>query len=186
MSILSNSAAAHPYPKPNLSALSDYRSALGLLRKRIWFQCCFSPQIPLNLLNSPLFRVRGVDVVKFEKKIMPQNSLSLSDRESVVGKWRCGISKMTAMRVWHGLRYKTCYNFSENIVSNNYSSCQKSLNSLIQVLSLQAKDRLKFVTRSNSITYSIIRVFVNLFLCILKNKRKESIKNFHGDLYIHY
>ena len=34
----------------------------------IWFQCCFSPQIPLNLLNSPLFRVRGVDVVRFEKK----------------------------------------------------------------------------------------------------------------------
>ena len=85
----------------------------------------------------------------WKKKIMPQNSLSLSERESVVGKWRCGISKMTAMRVWHGLRYKTCYNFSENIVSNNYSSCQKSLNSLIQVLSLQAKDRLKFVTRSN-------------------------------------
>ena len=87
MSILSNSAAAHPYPKPNLSAPSDYRSALGLLRKRICFQCCFSPQIPLNLLNSPLFRVRGVDVVKFEKKKKrPQNSLSLSERESVVGK----------------------------------------------------------------------------------------------------
>ena len=67
MSLLSNSAAAHPNqnrePKPNLSAPSDYRSALGLLRKRIWFQCCFSPQIPLNLLNSPLFRVRGVDVM---------------------------------------------------------------------------------------------------------------------------
>ena len=73
-------------PKPNLSAPSDYRSVLGLLRKRIWFQCYFSPQIPLNLLNSPLFRVQGVDAVKFEKnkKIMPQNSLSLSERESVV------------------------------------------------------------------------------------------------------
>ena len=60
-------------PKPNLSAPSDYRSALGLLRKRIWFQCCFSPQIPLNLLNSPLFRVRGVDVVRFgEKKSCPR------------------------------------------------------------------------------------------------------------------
>ena len=61
-------------------------------------------------------------------------------------------------------------------MSNNYSSCQKSLNSLIQVLSLQAKYRLKFVTGSNSITCSIIRVFVNLFLCILK--KKESMKIF--------
>ena len=84
MSLLSNSAAAHPNQNQTWSAPSDYRSALGLLRKRIWCQCCFSPQIPLNLLNSPLFRVQGVDVVKFEKKIMPQNSLSLSERESVV------------------------------------------------------------------------------------------------------
>ena len=96
----------------------------------------------------------------WKKKSWPQNSLSLSERESC-GKWRCGISKMTAislfeiwraqkergasiwvifcllnslpklkhalsfcarhtskrlMRVWHGLRYKTCHNFSENSV----------------------------------------------------------------------
>ena len=63
---------------------------------------------------------------------------------------------------------------SLRIVSNNYSSCQKSLDSLIQVLSLQVKDRLKFVTGSNSITCSIIRVFLNLFLCILKKKKKKN------------
>ena len=56
----------------------------------IWSQCCFSPQIPLNLLNPPLFRVRGVDqysgqVWKKKKKVsLSQNGLSLSERESVV------------------------------------------------------------------------------------------------------
>ena len=56
----------------------------------IWSQCCFSPQIPLNLLNPPLFRVRGVDqysgqVWKRKKKVsLSQNGLSLSERESVV------------------------------------------------------------------------------------------------------
>ena len=93
------------------------------------------------------------------------------------------------MKMWHfqddrheSLAWLKIYikhaTISLRIVSNNYSSCQKSLSSLIQVLSLQAKDRLKFVTGSNSITCSIIRVFVNLFLCILKKKKKESMKIF--------
>ena len=55
----------------------------------IWSQCCFSPQIPLNLLNPPLFRVRDVDqysgqVWKKKKVSLSQNGLSLSERESVV------------------------------------------------------------------------------------------------------
>ena len=69
------------------------------------------------------YRVRGVDQYsgkvwkKREKKVsMSQNDLSLSERESSVAKWRCDISKMTTMRVLHGLRYKTCHNFSENVI----------------------------------------------------------------------
>ena len=59
-------------PKPKLSAPSDYRSALGLLRKRIWFQCCFSPQIPLNLLNSPLLMWSGLKKKKKKKNHAPE------------------------------------------------------------------------------------------------------------------
>ena len=72
----------------------------------IWSQCCFSPQIPLNLLNPPLFRVRGVDqysgqVWKKKKKSKFVTEWSLAIREGIrCGKRRCDICKMTTIFAW--------------------------------------------------------------------------------------
>ena len=67
---------------------------------------------------------------------------------------------------------------SLRIVSNNYSSYQKSLDSLIQVLSLQVKDRLKIfhgVKFYNLFDYTSISEFISLYI---KKKKKKSMKIF--------
>ena len=113
----------HILTKTKLECPFGLQISFGLVEETYMVSMLFFTTNP-----SKLFRVRGVDVVKFEKKkIMPQNSLSLSERESVVvnedvtfprwPSWEFGMAK--------DIKHAT---ISLRIVSNNYSSCQKSLN----------------------------------------------------------
>ena len=88
--MLSNSAAAYPYQNQTWVPLRITDQLWAYWGNVYMVPVLFFTLIPLNLLNPPLFRVRGVDqysgqVWKKKKKVsLSHNGLSLSERESVV------------------------------------------------------------------------------------------------------